>query len=65
MKIVLTSLEWMQKDLHLAAETAYELQQPLYLTNLTKEIYAAANQKGMGRLDFAAIHQYLEEQIKQ
>lgn len=54
-------LEWMQKDLHLAAVTAYELQQPLYLANLTKEIFAAANQKGLGRMDFAAIHQYLEE----
>lgn len=53
-------LEWMQKDLHLAAVTAYELQQPLYLANLTKEIYAAANQSGLGRKDFAAIHQYLE-----
>jgi 3-hydroxyisobutyrate dehydrogenase-like beta-hydroxyacid dehydrogenase len=55
-------LEWMQKDLHLAAVTAYELQQPLYLANLTKEIYAAANQSGLGRLDFAAIHKFLDEQ---
>lgn len=53
-------LEWMQKDLHLAAVTAYELQQPLFLANLTKEVYAAANQSGLGRMDFAAIHQYLE-----
>jgi 3-hydroxyisobutyrate dehydrogenase-like beta-hydroxyacid dehydrogenase len=55
-------LEWMQKDLHLAAVTAYELQQPLYLANLTQEIYAAANQSGLGRLDFAAIHKFLDEQ---
>jgi 3-hydroxyisobutyrate dehydrogenase-like beta-hydroxyacid dehydrogenase len=54
-------LEWMHKDLHLAAVTAYELNQPLYLANLTKEIFAEANHKGMGRLDFAAIHQYLSE----
>ena len=54
-------LEWMQKDLHLASITAYELQQPLYLANLTKEIFAEANKKGMKRLDFAAIHQFLEE----
>ena len=54
-------LEWMLKDLHLAAITAYENQQPLYLANLTKEIFAEANKKGMGRLDFAAIHKYLEE----
>lgn len=53
-------LEWMQKDLHLATLTAYEHQQPLYLANLSKEVFAAANQAGLGRLDFAAIHQYLE-----
>jgi len=54
-------LEWMLKDLHLAAITAYENKQPLYLANLTKEIFAEANKQGMGRLDFAAIHKYLEE----
>lgn len=53
-------LEWMHKDLHLAAVSAYEVQQPLYLANLTKEIFAAAVQEGMGRLDFAAIHRFLE-----
>lgn len=57
---VMFPLELMQKDLHLAAVTAYELQQPLYLANLTKEIFAEANKKGMGRLDFAAIHKFLE-----
>lgn len=54
-------LEWMHKDLHLAAVTAYEEGQPLYLANLTKEIFASARDAGMGRLDFAAIHQYLAE----
>ena len=54
-------LEWMHKDLHLAAITAYELNHPLYLANLAKEIFAEANRQGMGRLDFAAIHKYLEE----
>jgi 3-hydroxyisobutyrate dehydrogenase-like beta-hydroxyacid dehydrogenase len=52
-------LEWMYKDLHLAAVTAYENDQPLYLANLTKELFADAKQYGMGRLDFAAIHRYL------
>lgn len=55
-------LEWMQKDLHLAAVTAYEHQQPLYLANVAKELFAAASKQGMGRLDFAAIHRYLEQQ---
>ncbi len=52
-------LEWMHKDLHLAAITAYEHQQPLYLANLAKELFAEATRQGMGRLDFAAIHQHL------
>jgi 3-hydroxyisobutyrate dehydrogenase-like beta-hydroxyacid dehydrogenase len=49
----------MHKDLHLAAVTAYEQRQPLFLANATKELYAAAVAEGMGRMDFAAIHQYL------
>jgi len=54
-------LELMHKDLHLATTTAYELNQPLYLANVAKEIFAEANRKGMGRLDFGAVHKYLEE----
>lgn len=54
-------LEWMHKDLHLATLTAYEKNQPLYLANLTKELYAEANKKGMGRLDMSAIFKYLEQ----
>lgn len=53
-------LELMQKDMHLLTQTAYEKEQPLFLANLTKEVYAAAVKNGLGRLDFAAIHQYLE-----
>ncbi|SFS40764.1 NAD(P)-dependent oxidoreductase [Lutibacter maritimus] len=53
-------LEWMHKDLHLAALTAYEHNQPLYLVNLTKELYASANQNGMGRDDMSAIYKFLE-----
>ena len=54
-------LEWMHKDLHLAAITAYELNQPLYLANLAKELYAGANQNGMGRDDMSAIYKFLEQ----
>ncbi|MEM9819726.1 MAG: NAD(P)-dependent oxidoreductase, partial [Bacteroidota bacterium] len=52
-------LEWMHKDLHLATTTAYELGQPLFLANLAKELFAVAKKEGLGRLDFAAIHQSL------
>ena len=55
-------LELMYKDLHLAALTAYEHQQPLYLANLTKEIYARATQNGLGRADFAAVHRFLADE---
>jgi len=54
-------LEWMHKDLHLATQTAYEHKQPLILANLTKEIYANAVKQGYDRLDFAAIHKFLEK----
>ena len=50
----------MYKDLHLASITAYENDHPLFLANLTKEIFAAATKNGLGRKDFAAIHQYLQ-----
>jgi len=53
-------LEFILKDLHLATLSAYEVGQPLYLANLTKEIYAGANHEGMGRLDFGAVHRYLQ-----
>lgn len=55
-------LEWMHKDLHLAALCAYEVGLPLPLTNLSKERYADAKASGLGRLDFAAIHQFLSEE---
>ncbi len=53
-------LELMYKDLHLASLTAYEQGQSLYLANLAKEIYGHAQQQGLGRADFAAVHQFLE-----
>ncbi|MBZ9557877.1 MULTISPECIES: NAD(P)-dependent oxidoreductase [Modicisalibacter] len=53
-------LEWMHKDLHLLALTAYEHDQPMHLANLAKELYAGAKQAGRGRDDFAAIFEYLD-----
>lgn len=57
---VLFPLELMHKDLHLACISAYEIGQPLYLANLTKELFAGAEASGLGRKDFAAIHTYLQ-----
>ena len=52
-------LEHMQKDLQLASQCAYEVDQPLYMANMAKEIYAAAKADGLAREDFAAIYKYL------
>jgi 3-hydroxyisobutyrate dehydrogenase-like beta-hydroxyacid dehydrogenase len=51
-------LELMYKDLHLASLSAYEHQQPLFLANLVKEIFAEAVRQGQGRSDFSAIHEF-------
>lgn len=53
-------LALMHKDLHLAALTAYEQGQPLYLANLAKELYAdAARDERLAWLDFAAVYRSL------
>jgi 3-hydroxyisobutyrate dehydrogenase-like beta-hydroxyacid dehydrogenase len=58
---VMFPLEWMHKDLHLAAVSAYENNRPLYLANVAKELFEGAKAQGMGRLDFSAIFEYLEK----
>ena len=52
-------LRWMQKDLHLAAETACEQQVALPLGNVAKEVYALAVQAGLADRDFSAVCKYL------
>ena len=54
-------LEWMYKDLHLAEITAQELDQSLFLASVAKTLYKEATEDGMGRLDFSAIHDYLNK----
>jgi 3-hydroxyisobutyrate dehydrogenase/glyoxylate/succinic semialdehyde reductase len=54
-------LQWLQKDLHLAADTAYENNIPLPATNAIKEIFALAKKAGMGEKDFTAIYPFLSE----
>jgi 3-hydroxyisobutyrate dehydrogenase/glyoxylate/succinic semialdehyde reductase len=54
-------LQWMQKDLHLAALTAYEEEVPLPLGNSAKELYALAKHQGLGDEDFSAIYRLLNE----
>jgi 3-hydroxyisobutyrate dehydrogenase-like beta-hydroxyacid dehydrogenase len=52
-------LRWLQKDLHLAAVSAYETGVSMPLTNVAKEIYRLAIRQGDGDKDFSAIYDYL------
>ena len=52
-------LRWLQKDLHLAAVSAYEIGAAMPLTNVAKEIYRLAIRDGRGGEDFSAIYDYL------
>jgi 3-hydroxyisobutyrate dehydrogenase/glyoxylate/succinic semialdehyde reductase len=52
-------LRWLQKDLHLAAVSAYETGVAMPLTNVVKEIYHLAIREGHGDEDFSAIYDYL------
>jgi 3-hydroxyisobutyrate dehydrogenase/glyoxylate/succinic semialdehyde reductase len=52
-------LQWLQKDLHLAAVSAYEAGAAMPLTNVAKEIYRLAMRDGNGEKDISAICGYL------
>jgi len=52
-------LRWLQKDLHLAALSAYESGAAMPLTNAAKELYRLAIRDGRGSEDFSAIYDYL------
>lgn len=54
-------LKWMEKDLHLAAVTAYEEEVAIPAGAVAKELYALAARKGLGDLDFSAIYRFLNE----
>ena len=54
-------LRLMQKDLQLAAQTAYECGIAMPSLNATKETYALAKQSGLGEVDFSAIYKFLNQ----
>jgi 3-hydroxyisobutyrate dehydrogenase/glyoxylate/succinic semialdehyde reductase len=54
-------LQWMHKDLHLAAETAYETGAALPAANCAKEIFTLAMRAGLGEQDFTAVYKVLNE----
>src|SRR5439155_12174656 len=51
-------LRWLQKDLHLAAVSAYESGAAMPLTNAAKELYRLAIRDGRGGEDLSAIYDY-------
>jgi 3-hydroxyisobutyrate dehydrogenase-like beta-hydroxyacid dehydrogenase len=52
-------LAWMQKDLHLAALTAFESGVAMPLTNSAKELYRLAMRDGHARDDLSAVYAFL------
>lgn len=51
-------LQWMRKDLHLAAESAYETGASATLASLARELYGYAAKEGYAEEDFSAIYKY-------
>ncbi|HXP34601.1 MAG TPA: NAD(P)-dependent oxidoreductase, partial [Chthoniobacterales bacterium] len=54
-------LRWMQKDMHLAALSAYEAGVAMPLTNVAKEMYRLAMRNGHAAEDFSAIYEFLTD----
>ena len=54
-------LQWMHKDMQLAAETAYEIGVAMPAANVTKEIYALAMRNGLGEQAFSVVYKLLRE----
>jgi 3-hydroxyisobutyrate dehydrogenase/glyoxylate/succinic semialdehyde reductase len=52
-------LRWQQKDLHLAAVSAFESGVAMPVTNAAKELYRLAMMEGYATQDFSAIYEYL------
>jgi 3-hydroxyisobutyrate dehydrogenase/glyoxylate/succinic semialdehyde reductase len=52
-------LRWQQKDLHLAAVSAFESGVAMPVTNAAKELYRLAMMDGHASQDFSAIYEYL------
>lgn len=48
-------LQWMQKDLHMVAEAAFDVNAPMPVSNAAKEAFQMAMMHGFAELDFSAI----------
>jgi 3-hydroxyisobutyrate dehydrogenase/glyoxylate/succinic semialdehyde reductase len=56
-------LQWMHKDLHLAAVTAYEQGLSLPALQAVKEMYAMARRHGLAEKDFSAVCRWVRESL--
>jgi len=54
-------LQWMHKDMQLAADTAYETGVALPAANVVKELYALALRYGLGEQDFSAVYNIVND----
>jgi 3-hydroxyisobutyrate dehydrogenase-like beta-hydroxyacid dehydrogenase len=52
-------LRWQQKDLHLAAASAFDAGVAMPVTNAAKELFRLAMMDGYANEDFSAIYKYL------
>jgi len=57
------SLKWLRKDLQLATQSGYEQNIPMPITNSAKEIFAMAEQAGLGEEDFSIIFKFLRGEL--
>lgn len=57
-------MQWLQKDLQLASQSAYEQGISLPGTNTIKEIFALACQNGLAEKDFTAVYPFLSKKKK-
>lgn len=56
-------LQWMHKDLHMASLAAWESGAAMPLVQAAKEEYALALRRGLGAMDFSAVHALLAEGV--
>lgn len=54
-------LKWMQKDLQLAGNAAYEANVTAFLGNTAKDLYQLAKENGWSDQDFSAIYAYFQD----
>ncbi len=57
-------LKWMQKDLHLAAMSAYEVGVAMPAGNTVKEVFRLAARYGLAEKDFAAVYRFINAEIE-